>query len=197
MFTALLDTNILWPSLQRDFFLSLAIEGSFRPVWSEAILDELEESERRKLIERRHLTPIRAQLSAMRLTDRMRHVFPEALVHGWEPLDGTFGLPDRDDEHVVAAAQVAGAGFIVTDNLKDFPVALLPVSITPVSARKFAFDIVSDSPLRALSALEEISQRSGLFGPETTSEQIIGHLESRYGFTDTAELLRLAAFEND
>ncbi len=52
MFTATLDTSVLWPSLQRDLLLSLAIEGTYRPTWSSAILDELQFHEEAKLVKR-------------------------------------------------------------------------------------------------------------------------------------------------
>ena len=93
MIIALLDTNVLWPSLQRDFLLSLAAERLFRPLWSESILEELEETETVKLT-RRGLPAADAAGRAARLTRTMRAAFDDSCVTGWEPLAGTFGLPD-------------------------------------------------------------------------------------------------------
>ena len=109
MFAVILDTCVLWPSLRRDFVLSLAVEGLYRPLWSEAILDELEFHEARKLAGRGTDTATAADRAAG-LVGAMRAHFDDALVTGWEHFDGTFGLPDWDDEHVVAAALVGGAG---------------------------------------------------------------------------------------
>lgn len=187
MFAAVLDTCVLWPSLQRDFLLSLAIEGLYRPLWSEAILAELEYHEAAKL-ERRGQTPVDAEASAVRLVATMRTAFDDALVTGWEPLEGSFGLPDVDDEHVVAAAVVGNAGVIVTDNGKDFPSKHIPSHIQIVSPADFASDTVAVSPAVAQRALDSIAAR--LRNPPMAAGEILDLLVSRYGMSEVADLLR-------
>jgi len=121
MFTALLDICVRWPSLQRDVLLSLAAEGMYRPAWSSVILAELAYEQAAKLT-RRGVAPADADNRAAHLIQQMRQAFDDAEITGWEGLDGgTYDLPDPDDEHVVAAAVVAGAGAIITLNTKDFP----------------------------------------------------------------------------
>ena len=132
MFTALLDTCVLWPNLQRDFLLSLAAEHLYRPIWSAAILDELAWEESKKL-QRRGATKIESDERTTHLITQMRRAFDDAEVVGWEGLVGTYGLPDPNDEHVVAAAVVGGAGAIVTLNFKDFPAKSLPKGIEVIS----------------------------------------------------------------
>lgn len=189
MFIALLDTSVLWPSLQRDFLLSLAIERVYRPVWSEAILAELEYHEALKL-QNRGTAEKDAQARAARLVDQMRTAFSDAVVTGWEPLEGSYGLPDSDDEHVVAAAQIAGAGVIVTANLKDFPSKLLPDGIEAIPVTDFARDAVSLSPTRSLTAIAQIASRSGRTGPQLSELDIVGVLEQRYGMTEAMAMVR-------
>ena len=191
MFAALLDTCVLWPSLQRDFLLSLAVEGLYRPVWSSAILAELEYEEAAKWV-RRGVDKHEAACRAGRLISRMRTAFDDAEVSGWEALDGTYGLPDPDDEHVVAAAFVAGAGVIVTHNLKHFPNDGLPEGITVLTPSQFAENTVALSPTRAWSAIEAIVQRSGRYGRELSSSAVLELLESRYDMVQAVGLLRQA-----
>lgn len=191
MFAVLLDTCTLWPSLRRDFLLSLAAEGMYRPLWSDAILEELEYHEAKKLA-RCGLAKAAAESRAAHLVARMREAFDDAVVTGWRGLEGSYGLPDPDDEHVVAAAIVGGAGAIVTENAKDFPARLLPEGLDVVDPRVFAADTVSLDPRRALSAVNHLVKRSGRKGPPLSVESVLLQLEDRYKMVQAVELLRQA-----
>jgi hypothetical protein len=189
VFTALLDTCVLWPSLQRDALLSFAAEGIYRPTWSSAILEELEYHEAKKLVQR-GAEPGEARERAARLISQMRAVFDDAEVQGWEGLEGSYGLPDPDDEHVVAAAVVAGAGAIVTLNDKDFPAARLPTGIDVQRPAVFAHHTVSLNPPAALRAIDSIAARSGRKGAVLTRDDILQVLNDRYRFVDAVAVLR-------
>ena len=54
----------------------------------------------------------------------MKRALPEAMVEGYETLIPGFSALGSD-AHVAAAAVAAGAGVIVTLNVRDFPAALL------------------------------------------------------------------------
>ncbi|WP_454111636.1 PIN domain-containing protein [Microbacterium aurum] len=188
MFTATLDTSVLWPSLQRDFLLSLAIEGTYRPTWSSAILDELQFHEEAKLV-KRGMPVAEAARRAATLIAAMRREFADAEVDGWQPLEGTFGLPDPDDEHVLVAAVIAGAGAIVTENLKDFPADRIPPGIQVLSAREFAKNTVALNPRLALAAVHEIASRSGRYGATLAVGEILETLRDRYGMIEAVDMM--------
>ncbi|MGW4367642.1 PIN domain-containing protein [Nocardia takedensis] len=187
MFAVVLDTCVLWPSLQRDFLLSLAAESLYRPLWSDRILEELEYHEALKL-EGRGVDPRTAELRAHKLIQQMAAAFDDALVEHWQPHEGAFGLPDLDDEHVVAAAVVGGAGAIVTDNVKHFPKSQVPSSISILKPAQFAADTVSVSPEVALRAVETLAQR--FRKPPVDVEDVLKDLEVRYGMHEAVDLIR-------
>lgn len=186
MFAAILDTSVLWPSLQRDFLLSMAVEGLYRPLWSDAILDELRRHEALKIVSRGG-EAADAAIRADTLIQKMRANFDDALVTGWEGLEGTFGLPDPDDEHVVAAAVVGGAGAIVTENRKDFPGDRVPAHIQVLDAKEFAADTADVDPARAAAALTVIAARHK--NAHKSPQELLKLLVDRYGMVDVGEIL--------
>jgi PIN domain len=187
MFAALLDTSVLWPSLQRDFLLSLAVEGLYRPLWSTAILDELRYHEAQKLVGRGH-DPALAVQRARRLVDRMSTAFDDAVVVDWESLEGMFGLPDVNDEHVVAAALVGAADVIVTSNLKDFPPQQIPRPLMVISPAQFAAETVAVSPYVAYRAVMGMASR--FVRPSSSVDEILDRLVARYAMVEAVELVR-------
>jgi len=187
MFAALFDTSVLWPSRQRDFLLSLAVEGMYRPLWSTVILEGLEYHQARKLVGRGVAEEAAAQ-RARHLIERMCLAFGDAVVLNWESLEGSFGLADPDDEHVLAAAVAGGAGAIVTHNLRDFPRAKVPAHIHVVAPAMFAADTVSVSPDVALRAV--IAMAARYRAPGRSVDEVLDELATRYGMDEAVDMIR-------
>lgn len=191
MYAAVLDTCVLYPSLQRDFLLSLAAEGSYRPLWSTKILQELRECEQEKLTERAGFTASRAEKAVDHLLDALRASFDDAEVDDWRRYISTIELPDPDDRHVVACAIAGRADAIVTSNLRDFPPSQIPTSIEITPPAVFALNNVTLDPARARRAIEGIVERSGSKNrPKRTFDGVLTVLESRYAMTEAVQHLR-------
>jgi hypothetical protein len=99
----------------RNTLLRVAEKGLYRPLWSGRILAEAQAA----------TEEIYPGIDAGKRFAQMREAFDDALVSGWEELEGGLSLPDQDDRHVLAAAIRGGAQGIITANAKDFPVAAL------------------------------------------------------------------------
>lgn len=117
LFTAFLDTCVLVPVAGADLLLRLAEASTYRPLWSEKVLEELAGV----LVE---LHPDKKSGVTKRV-DAMRKFFPDATVGCWEDLVSSLKLPDENDRHVLAAAIRGRADIIVTNNKKDFPKAVV------------------------------------------------------------------------
>lgn len=187
MFKAVLDTCVLWPSLQRDFLLTLATAGLYQPLWSEEILDELRRCEVIKLTSRGVSASVATQRASTLLL-QMRSAFEGSMVADVGRWASAYGLPDSDDEHVVAAAELGGAGAIVTVNIKEFPARCLPDGVETKTPAEFAADVVDVQPAIALAAVHELLDRYK--SPPMTVEEFLLTLDMRYGMCEAAAALR-------
>ena len=111
----MLDACVLVPAALNDLLLRLAEEPAmYRPLWSEQILTEMTIALKTKL----H----RTSAEVAKRKGQMCEAFPEAMVNvPVELLRAVDCLPDEDDRHVLAAAIMARANTIVTQNIKHFP----------------------------------------------------------------------------
>ena len=117
----------------------------------------------------------------------MRSAFEGATIDNWDQVKPV-GLPDPDDEHVLGTAIVSGAKVIVTENPKDFPIALLPKPLRTQGGADFIDEMVVAQPAEASDALREMSLRR--MNPAISKSDIIDILEVRYGIHEAADVLR-------
>ncbi len=114
-YSAVLDACVLVPMALCDLLLRLAEEPAlYRPLWSERILTEMTKALKTKLHRSSKEVAWRRQ--------QMKEAFPEAMVAVPSALlKAVECVPDKNDRHVLAAAIVAHATTIVTQNSRHFP----------------------------------------------------------------------------
>ena len=150
-YTAVLDACVLVPIALADTLLRVAEKGLYRPLWSGRILAEAQAA----------TEEIHPGIDAAKRFAQMREAFDDALVSGWEELEGGLSLPDQDDRHVLAAAIRGGAQAIITANAKDFPAAALaPLGLEAVHPDDFLLDQLDLSPPTILQVIREQAART-------------------------------------
>lgn len=184
----MLDACVLLPYQLADLLLRLADAEMYEPLWSDAILDEVE----RNLVNKFGLPPEKA---AKRL-GHMRAAFPNASVTGYETLLNAM-TTDPKDRHVAAAAVRGGAAIIVTANTKDFPPeALAPYDVEAVHPDEFLQDQLDLSPEMTHRCLAQ--QRAEYTRPRFTfSEFYLTLGKTVPGFAARAEAAERDALTTD
>jgi len=106
--SAVLDACVLVPASLCDALLRLAEEpATYRPFWSELIMEEMARALETKLRRTKAESAYRRQ--------QMNKAFPEAMVAVPAELSKAIHcIPDNSDRHVLATAIVARADVIVT-----------------------------------------------------------------------------------
>ena len=147
-FTAVLDTNVIYPVIIRDLLLWFAHYDLYTPKWSAHIFDEWRQVMVRKGV---------PEDEAFRRTQAPNRAFPDAFVQHYEGIIPNLALPDPKDCHVLAAAIKANANIIVTNNGKDFPKEYLQTfGLGVKSADDFLTDIIDLNPQISVQAFREM-----------------------------------------
>jgi predicted nucleic acid-binding protein len=147
-FKAVLDACVLLPMPLADTLLRMAERPRlYLPMWSNHIMEEVT----RNLIVKWAKSPEKAAYRE----GKLREVFPEALVEGYEPLIEVM-QNDLKDRHVLAAAVRSKSELIVTYNKKDFPrSALEPWGVESRGPSKFLRSLYDLEPALATNRLHE------------------------------------------
>lgn len=147
-FTAVLDTNVIYPVISRDLLFWFAHYDLYTPKWSKNIFDEWKEVMMRKGI---------TEEEAVKRVDKANMAFPDALVQNYDALITHLELPDEKHRHVLAAAIKTNANLIVTNNVKDFPEDYLQsFGLKAKMADDFLTDVIDLNPEQAVAAFKEL-----------------------------------------
>ena len=162
-FPALLDACVLIPIRLTDLLLRLAEANTYRLLWSQGVLDEVE-----RTLPKVGVAPAKARTRVQ----QMRNAFPDALVTDYSALVPAMTNHPKD-RHVLAAAVCADAAVIVTANVKDFPPqALQPYDIDAVHPDDFLLDQLDLYPVQTMRCIHE--QVAACRNPAITIDHLLG-----------------------
>jgi predicted nucleic acid-binding protein len=162
-----LDANILHAAALRDFFLRMAEGGEIDVLWSKPVLEET-----RRSLQRRGLPSDKID----RLVVALEGAFPNAEVRGFEHLTDRLECPDPQDRHVLAAAVVAAADILVTDDRSGFRIDTFERhDIQVLRGDEVASFLVVSFPGAAVAAFRQ--QIADLTNPSCTEEQFLDRIE--------------------
>lgn len=179
-FTAVLDTNVLYPVIIRDILFWFAYYDMFTPAWSKHIFKEWEEVIRRK-------DPNMADEDIFKQVTKANLAFPFAEVKNYEALIKQLTLKDPDDCHVLAAAIKINANIIVTQNLQDFPEGYLSTfNIGVKHPDDFICDIIDLNPRVAIEAFKAMVLNKA--NPDLDEYQVLDMLRNN-GLKQSADYL--------
>ena len=182
---AVLDTSVLFPAQVRNLLLWLAAGGLYEPLWSEAILEELE----RNLREDTSMS----EEQIAHLLEEMERAFPDAVGRRFEGAADGLTLPDEDDRHVVALAVEYEADMLVTVNTKHFPQAVLrPLGIDRVTPDAFVRRLYRRDRDSVLRAVEE--HRLSLVRAPLRRRAYVASLRERGGLSGFAADLEYGGY---
>jgi len=177
-FTAVLDTNVVYPVITRDLLFWFAHFDLYTPKWSAHIFDEWKRVMKEKGVPDEEVN---------RRVDKANLAFPDALVQNYEPLIEHLNLPDEDDRHVMAAAIKTNANLIVTNNVKHFPGGYLQsYGLSVKSADDFLTDIIDLNQEQAIAAFKEMVLNKK--NPKMDEFEVLDQLR-KAGLTGTADYL--------
>lgn len=177
-FTAVLDTNVVYPVIIRDILFWFAYYDLYTPKWSEHIFNEW-----RRVMKEKGVSDEEAD----KRIAKANSAFPDALVTNYKGLIDHLALPDKDDCHVLAAAIKTNANLIVTNNIKDFPAEYLQsFGLSAKTADDFLTDIIDLNPEQAVAAFKEMVLNKK--NPKHDEFEVLNLLRNA-GLNDTANYL--------
>lgn len=169
-YLVLLDSCVLFGSRLTDVLLYAANNEMYKPLWSDRILAAVE----REVPKQRE--NVSAEQIARRIA-RMREVFPEALVTGYEHLTAELRT-HPEDRHVLAAAVQGGADVLVTNNVRHFPLPEMERhDIARMTADEFLLDLLGNDARTTLRSVEQ-AFRARRKPPESLPAYVKGLEES-------------------